>query len=576
MTLSSILNAAAAGIANTEYRIGVTNSNIANANDPNYTTKSASTAPLTELLALSNATSTRAANTYLTNTVVASASNNGRDQSISDSLTNYDAALGSVSAGDDISSQLTGLQTALTSLTANGGTASDKAAVAASAQRLADGVRNLSGELQSLRGQANNDIATTVAEINATTTQIADLNKQILTGTANGSDITNLEDQRDAALQTLSKDIGITYYTTPTNQVQVYTAGGVELVGRNGNQLSYTAASSLTAAVTYPTSISGIIIDGQDITTSLKTGRLAGLVSLRDQTYPAEQAKLDAYAQTLINQANTASNAGTAYPPPSSLTGLTTVANTDPFSAIGTLRVAVTDKSGTVVSTQDIDLTTMIAVGDMVAALNAVPGLSASINAAGKLTVNTTNPNQGVALADIGAMVSPNGSGVSAFFGLNNLFAGTDSSNIQLNPSIATTPSNMPTSSLSKAAGLAAGQVGVASADTTTGDAIIQALSTPASIPAAGNFPAQTTSLQNYASNFVASAATTVSSAATQASTSKATFSAAQTQLQNLTSVNTDEQMAHLQAYQQQYQANAQLIATVRSLFNTLIQMMNG
>lgn len=579
MSLSSILNAASAGIANTEYKINVTNNNIANADDPNYTVKRATSAPLTALMALSSAAVTRAADDYLTKAVVTSSSDSARDQAISTSLQNYDAALGSVSSGNDLASRLTALQTALTNLSSNGGTVSDKASVAAVAQRLADSIRGLSNQVQNLRSSANVDIGNTVTEINGAASQIVSLNHQIMIAQSRGDDVTNLEDQRDAALKTLSQDIGVTFYTTPTNQIQVFTTGGVELVGQNAKTLSYTAASSLSATTTYsptpPSQISGIMVDGQDITTSISTGKLAGLITLRDQTYQQEQAKLDTFAQTLMSQVNTASNAGTAYPPPSTLTSTGTFAVTDPVSAMGTLRVAVTDKSGVVQSTLDIDMTTVTTVGDVIAQLNTVPGLTASINAQGKLTLSTA-ANQGVALADIGAMVAPNGAGVSAYFGLNDLFTGTGASDIALNASIASTPSNLPSGSLSKAALLPLQQVGIGSADTTATDAINAALSTATSIPAAGNFPAQTSSLQSYVSSLVANAATLIANAASQASTTKATYNAANTQLQNLTSVNTDEEMAHLTAFQQQYQANAQLISTVRTLFNTLMQMMNN
>jgi flagellar hook-associated protein 1 FlgK len=51
-------------------------------------------------------------------------------------------------------------------------------------------------------------------------------------------------------------------------------------------------------------------------------------------------------------------------------------------------------------------------------------------------------------------------------------------------------------------------------------------------------------------------------------------FSTAQSRMQNLTNVNTDEELAQLTSLEQQYQANAQMITTVRALFSALMQMM--
>lgn len=580
MSLTTILNSAAAGIANTDYKIGLTNSNLANASNPNYTTKSATSSVISPMLALSTSTVTRAADSYLTQAVVSTSSESARDQAISASLANYDTALGSTSDGTDISSQMSALQSALGALSAGGATTSERASVGTAAQTVANGIRNLSSQIQGLRTQANTDIAATVTDINTATAQIAALNKQIVSISASGGDVTNLEDQRDAALQSLSQDIGLTYYVTPDNQMQVYAAGGAQLVGSAASTLSYSAASGLTSANSYPATIPGIVLNGQDITTSISTGKLAGLITLRDQTYPQEQAELNAYAGALITTANAVSNSGTAYPPPSTLTGSTTVNASDAFSAMGTLRVAVTNSSGAVVSSQDINLSGISTVSALVTALNGVTGVTASINAQGKLTISATAPN-GVALSDMPgtgsqAMVAPNGTGVSAYFGLNNLFSGTDASNIALNPIIAASPSALPTGALSTAGTLNPGQVAIASADTTVSDALNQALSKAVNIPAAGNVPAQSTSLQSYATNFVASAATMISTASSQASTSSATFTAAQTRLQNLTSVNTDQEMANLQSFQQQYEANAQVISMVRSLFTSLMTMMQA
>ena len=96
------------------------------------------------------------------------------------------------------------------------------------------------------------------------------------------------------------------------------------------------------------------------------------------------------------------------------------------------------------------------------------------------------------------------------------------------------------------------------------------------SAEAAGSFPAQTTSLQSYAAAFVSSAANLISTASATSQTSEATFTAAQTRLQNLTTVNTNEELANLQTLEQQYQANAQMISTVRTMFSALMQMMQA
>jgi flagellar hook-associated protein 1 FlgK len=573
MPLSAILNTAMAGLNVSDYKIATANANVANAGDTNYSRKIATVAPLSTDVLLSSGSVTRVADAYLTRAVTTSSADASRDQAISDALQSYDSALGDTSQGDDVASRLNALETALTNLDAQGADASSRGSVVSAASQLASGLRDLSGTIQSLRNQANAGIGSTVTEINSAASQIDALNRQIVATQSSGGDVADLEDQRDAALQTLSADLGVTYYVTPDNRMQVFTSSGDVLVGAQAVPLSYTTSSSLAASAAYPGQISGIVLAGQDITSQLNAGKLAGLVSLRDQILPDEQSKLDSLSQGLIAAANTASNAGTAYPPPSSLTGATVVAPGDAFSATGTLRVAVTDSTGVVQSVQDIDLSGLSTVQDVVSALNGVPGLSAQINAQGQLTLSTAS-GQGVALADIGASVQPNGQGVSAYFGLNNLFNGTSASDIAINAQVANDPTKLPTAALSTASGLAAGAIGVASADTTAADALSAALTKPRSFAAAGGFSAQTTSLQSYVTAFVSSAAQKIAGASDAASSSQATFQAAQTRLDNTTNVNVDEELANLQSLEQQYQANAQMIATVRTLFTALMTMM--
>ncbi|RAK59598.1 flagellar hook-associated protein FlgK [Phenylobacterium hankyongense] len=574
MSLSSILTTTAAGLANTDYQIALANANVANASDTSYSRKTADFGAITSTVSLSTAATTRVADDYLTLATATAASSAGRDAAISSALQSYDAQLGTVATGDDVSSLLTAFQTAVTGLASTGATSAAQAGVVSAAGQLATAIRGLSGTIQTLRGQASTDIASTVATVNTAADTIASLNDQIVSTGASGGDVTNLEDQRDAALQTLSGALGISYYTTPDNRVQVYTAGGAALVGDQANHLSYTASSTLSAGVTYPGQISGIMLGGQDITSSITTGTIGGLITLRDTTLVGEQAKLDQLATTLIATTNAVSNAGSAYPAPATLTGSVTVTAADSLGASGTLRVAVTTASGTVAATQDFNRAAYPTVGSLVTALNGLGGVSASISPSGKLVLAATDPTQGVALADIGASVGPAGVGVSAYFGLNDVFSGQNATDIAVSAGLQANPASLPTAALPSTATLSVGAVALTSGDSAVADRLNAAISAATTFPTAGGFPAQSTSLQSYASSFVSSAAGLVSGASAAADQSQATFTAAQSRLDNLTNVNTDEELALLTTYEQQYQANAQMVSMVRTMFTALMTMM--
>lgn len=567
MSLTSILGGASAALTASQTQISVTNLNVANADDLTYTRKTVATSVSTTTQTLSDATILRVADSYLSKTVQQTAAAAGGDAVTDTYMQSYDAALGSTDGGDDISSLMTAFATALSALSSSPD-ATSKAQLISDASALVSGIQSLSDEVQDLRTQANSQIETTVGTINWSLKTLDSLNDQIATVTAEGGDTTSLEDQRDAALTTLSGLIGVSSYVTADNQLRVYSTGGDALLGTTAATLSYTASSQLGATAAYPGSISGIILNGKDITASLTSGELGALVTLRDQILPAEQDKLDALASTLISQVNAAANTGTSVPAPNGLTSAGAVSATDALSSTGTLRVAVTDSGGKVVSTQDLDLSAYATVGDLVTALNGVGGLSASIGADGKLSITATDSANGVSLADDGA-------GVSATFGFNDLLTGKNATDIDVSSKLTSNPGGLPTAALSMTATLAVNDLALASGDSTTADKLSSLLISSVSFAAIGSQGAKSTSLSSYASGFVSGAATMIAAAASQSQASTAAGDAATSRLQNLTAVNIDEELANLAQYQTQYEANAQLISTVRELFDTLVSMVS-
>lgn len=571
MSLTSILASTGAALTTAQYQIAIAQTNVANADDANYSRKTVSTTATTTTLAVSSATVTRAADAYLAKAVDKSAAAAGRDEAIDTYLQSYDASLGSVDGDDDVSSLLTAFQTALTSL-ASSSTASTKASAVSAATSLASSIKSLSGEIQSLRSQANLEVAETVDTINGALDTIKTLNDEIVSTTAAGGDVSDLEDRRAASVTSLSSLMGVTTYKTSDNRVMIYAAGGEQLLGASAAKLSYDASSSLSADAVYPGAIAGVTVNGKDITTSITSGKLGGLITLRDDILVDEQDALDQLASTLIALANTAANTGSASPPANSLISAMTISGADAFGATGSLRVAVTNASGVVVSTQDLDLSAYATVDDLVAGLNTISGVNASI-VDGKLTIAATSSTNGVALADIGASVA--GQGFSDYFGFNDLFSGDSADDIAVSARLMADASKLPVATLDATGVLAVGDVAIASGGSGAASAISSALSADGTFTAAGKLTAGQSSLLDYASALVSTAATTISAAATQAQTTGDAHDAAVSRLANLTTVNLDEELAMLETYQQVYQANAQLASIVQDLFDVLVSMVN-
>lgn len=572
MSLTSILTSAGSALTTAQYRMAVSQINVANVDDTTYSRKTVATTATSSTSTVSNGSISRAADVYLAKAVVTSASAASRDSVLDSYMQSYDASLGSVDGGDDVASLLDSFQTAISGLAADSSSMAAKAQVVSAASAAAQALTSLSGDIQALRTQANTEIASTVDAINASLATLQSLNDQIVTTTAQGGDITTLEDQRAAELVTLSSMIGISSYTTSDNRVAIYTTSGDQLLGASAAKLSYTASSSLSADTLYPASISGVTLNGKDVTTTITSGSLGALITLRDETLVGEQAALDSLAAALIDQVNAVTNSGSAVPAPTTLTSALDVAAADAFSATGSVRLAVTASDGTLVSTQDIDLSAYATIADLATALDAISGLSASVTD-GKLVLTADDTANGVALADIDADIS--GQGFSAYFGFNDLLSGTGASDIAVSETLLDNPSLLATASLDTTQALTVGATVLASGDTAVADGLATALTTDVSFTSAGQLAAGKSSLLDYAASFVSTAATTISAAADQSEASTATADAATTRLANMTAVNLDEELALLEAYEQAYQANAQLVSMVQDLFDALISMVS-
>jgi flagellar hook-associated protein 1 FlgK len=79
-------------------------------------------------------------------------------------------------------------------------------------------------------------------------------------------------------------------------------------------------------------------------------------------------------------------------------------------------------------------------LSDVAAAINAIDGVSASINAAGKLTISSDSPDQEIAFAN-------DASGLLTALGLNTFFTGTSAATLAVNQDVAGDPAKFAASS---------------------------------------------------------------------------------------------------------------------------------
>jgi len=209
-------------------------------------------------------------------------------------------ALGTPGQGNDLGSLLTNLQNAFSSLLNDPASASLQQAVVQSAQTLAQGINTLAQAYTTAQQNAQNDLVSAVNQLNQALGQIGALNQQITSGLAAGQSVADLENQRNAAMQTVAKLIGGHAVPQANGSILVIAPGGLVL------PTSATALSVQDATVgpnaTYPGSLPGVMLGGSDVTLQITSGQIGADLALRDQILPTYQAELDEFSETLATR----------------------------------------------------------------------------------------------------------------------------------------------------------------------------------------------------------------------------------------------------------------------------------
>ena len=201
--------------------------------------------------------------------------------------------------GNDLSSLLAGLQFSFTALENNPSSQVQQSQVVGSAGVLANQINALSNSYTTTRQSVQDGLVANVATLNTLLTTVGGLSDRIVAGRQGGLSTADLENQRDAALTTISSLIGVKYLEQPNGDLVVNTTGGLTLPIHGGSGLSLANAVIGPNSVVLLGSVPGILLNGQDVTTQLTGGSIGADVTLRDTTLPTYQGELDQFAQTL-------------------------------------------------------------------------------------------------------------------------------------------------------------------------------------------------------------------------------------------------------------------------------------
>src|SRR5574337_893878 len=168
------------------------------------------------------------------------------------------------------------------------------------ARALADQFHRLDDGFERLKIDLNNEIVDVVKQVNGLAQQIADLNRQITVSEAGIGSANDLRDQRDQALDELSKLVGGSLVEENNGQVRVTVGGGLTLVdGSTAVPVTVNQADP-----NYPDSVR-LFLGGNLLTPG--GGQWAGLLNSRNSTngfVKGFQSQLDVLAKGLVDKIN--------------------------------------------------------------------------------------------------------------------------------------------------------------------------------------------------------------------------------------------------------------------------------
>jgi flagellar hook-associated protein 1 FlgK len=308
MSFAAIRSTAYSALSASQLRTQLAAANIANADTTGYSTKSTTQVSLSGAFGagVSITGISSAVNKYLVADIVSATSKVG-SSSVADSVAQaLQSLLGSTSSssgsGTSLAQNLAKLETAASALASSPDSDVLKAQLVSALDTVTSQLRTTGAAVQTLRGQADQEIADGVDTANQALESIASLNTEILAAKARGQSTADLEDKRNLALQSVAGQLDVNYFIASDGSMRVSTASGTPLVDSKAHLLSYSAAALTTADTVF----SAISVDGKDISGEISGGAIGGLLLARDTTLPAAQDELNALANGLIESLNTA------------------------------------------------------------------------------------------------------------------------------------------------------------------------------------------------------------------------------------------------------------------------------
>ncbi len=303
MSSSSILggfDTVQKALAAQQFALSITQKNVANANDPSYTREVVFFDPGNPeaiVSGVSGVTIQALRNRYIDYSICQELQLMGEYNAAFDALQQIDAVVGEEN-GQGLQQSISKFFNSFAALATIPENDILRQQVLIEARRLAGEFQRLYNGIQRVQMYEDRAVRDTIGEINSITIQIADLNERIPVAHASQSvEEFMLRDKRAQLLEQLSNLTDLAYYETESDSITVTTKQGGLLVA--GSQSFALGLGTMTDSP-----FLGIQLEGVDITSTIESGKLGGLLKMRDSTITGYLQTLDDLAATIIARVN--------------------------------------------------------------------------------------------------------------------------------------------------------------------------------------------------------------------------------------------------------------------------------
>ena len=326
MGLAAALSNALSGMRSGQNGLDVLSRNVASSGTPGYHRQSLSVIDTLGVNStyVRNGTVTRAFNESLQHHYTRSLSDTGFSGTRATFVDRLQISIGKPGSAGSLDSALAAFQGALSALAASPDNYAMRADSLAQAQILVTTLNDLSSQVQTLRRETENKIATSVDDINQVLSTLERLNGRLADHSIDPTSRASLLDQRDRLIEQVAKIVDVRTEYRSDGTVALMTRSGVGLLDGRASVFEFQSAGTLSATSQFSTdpaksgvgklvlrTPAGLVLDlvQQNV---IRSGEIGALIELRDKTLVQAQDQLDDIAAALAQAMSTVETAGSA------------------------------------------------------------------------------------------------------------------------------------------------------------------------------------------------------------------------------------------------------------------------